>query len=39
MLSDQSRVRLVDIRYNIHLVQGWIAGMTFEQFADDIMRV
>ncbi len=39
MLSDQSRVRLVDIRYNIKLVQEWIAGIAFEQFAEDTMRV
>jgi uncharacterized protein with HEPN domain len=39
MLSDQSRVRLVDIRHNIHLVRQWIAGLDFEQFAQDTMRV
>jgi uncharacterized protein with HEPN domain len=39
MPSDQSRVRLIDIRYNVHLIQQWIAGMNFEQFAEDTMRV
>lgn len=39
MPSDQLPVRLVDIRYNIHFVQQWIAGLTFDQFADDVMRV
>jgi uncharacterized protein with HEPN domain len=39
MLSDRSRVRLVDIRHNIYLVQRWIGEMTFGQFAEDTMRV
>jgi uncharacterized protein with HEPN domain len=39
MLSDQSRVRLIDVRHNIYLVKEWTAGLTFRQFADDTMRV
>ena len=39
MLSDQSRVRLVDIRHNIYLVQSWMSGLSFERFAEDTMRV
>ena len=39
MPSDQSVIRLIDIRYNIHLVQQWLHGLTFYQFAEDTMRV
>ena len=39
MPSDQPLGRLIDIRYNIHLVQQWVAGLSVDQFTNDTMRV
>lgn len=39
MPSDRSRVRLIDIRHNSYLVREWTAGRTFQQFAEDTMRL
>jgi uncharacterized protein with HEPN domain len=36
MLSERGRRKLVDIRYCIVLVQSWTAGMSLEDFKQDI---
>ena len=38
MPSELSRLRLLDIRHNIYLANAWTRDVTFEQFAEEIMR-